>query len=133
VVNCPNCGKELPDVAAFCSECGLAIEQQKESYLPQPFIPEGVYEDDTHCMQVVIDNTSYSDQIPTNCAGVWASMLIGLSPRPTIYAYSISLDVITMYSLRDNAVIRNHILLAPNGFKLVDDKATFTLIAPLKK
>ena len=60
-------------------------------------------------------------------------MLIGLSPRPTIYAYSISLDVITMYSLRDNAVIRNHILLAPNGFKLVDDKATFTLIAPLKK
>jgi len=99
-------------------------------------IPEGVYEDDTHCMQVVIDNTSYSDQIPVDCAGVWASALVellALGANPIIYAYSISLDVITMHSLKDNAVIRNHILLVPNGFKLIEDNATFTRIAPLRK
>ena len=29
--NCPNCGKELPDGAKFCMDCGYSIEDDKRS------------------------------------------------------------------------------------------------------
>ena len=40
MINCPKCGRELPDDAVFCASCGAKIVIPEPPAAPQPVIPE---------------------------------------------------------------------------------------------
>ena len=91
----------------------------------QNIIPDGVYEEDSGFMHMIVDNSK----------GTISSVLMG--EVAAIYRYSISNGVVTMVSIKDGVNLYNNITIYSNpvksksGFELQPDNATFRYISPL--
>ena len=46
-MKCTNCGKDLNDNAAFCSECGTPVNAQQASEATEPVVPAPTPEEAT--------------------------------------------------------------------------------------